>query len=429
MNGSGDEDRAEDGRAGALPIRSAQALARTRALIEARRERDAIRLRNPGLRNDDARRLMREASAIAVAAGLAMESEARDPQPAAPEPESRSRRPASGATAFGPSDFVPPAAPPEPDAAPEPPAAVSAAREPEPLAVALASRWEEPARSRFRRHLAKRFAFGMAGADLARAGLAAAVVAAASGALYAGLLAVQPTEPEPPIAEREPPVLELRPTPVRTIRIAAPREPAAAPAVPADLSLRGGIPSFAQVVPGAPAEACATLVAAGWSTEGWGSSLVGAKGECLAERQYGTGGETNGFAVLRGGNTLAELRIKLNLGDPAWRAEAGRDAGNLVAALFERWRWDGGRALGDRIATLLPFEDEANGTTIRLTREHGDVERLNLLMRFPRALPPPEAVAAEAQAARLAALSAIVAAHVGGTEGLAQPVEPEPTEP
>ncbi len=107
----------------------------------------------------------------------------------------------------------------------------------------------------------------------------------------------------------------------------------------------------------------------------------------MAERDFGPKGAAGGFAVLRGRETLLEIRVKLNLTDARSRGEAAGAVGTLIAGLFDSWRWDGGPALGARIAALEPFEETRFGTKVVLKREHGDVERWNLILRFPS---PPE---------------------------------------
>ncbi|RIY02463.1 hypothetical protein D3218_03570 [Aureimonas flava] len=229
-----------------------------------------------------------------------------------------------------------------------------------------------------------------------------ALVLLGGGALYVGLLSVRPDGAAPPATVRAPRVVESSPVPP------APDPPPAPLRIEGfetlrDLNLRGQAFRLARPVPEAPAAVCQAFAAAGWSAGDWGASPLGDREECLAERAYGDRGSADGFAVLRGRETLMEIRIKLNLGADARRLEAARDAGDLVAGLFRRWRWGGGVDLARRIAALQPFEAELGGTRVRLMREHGDVERWNLVLLFPAPSAPNEAALRRLSLAALAA--------------------------
>lgn len=267
--------------------------------------------------------------------------------------------------------------PSEPDAAPAVEASPSAP-----------SRWDAASASANLDRSVRRAEYGEGGVTGALR--VVVLVLLAGGALYAGLMAVRPDGEEPLVTVRAPRVVETR---------SVPREPVPTPqaltvqrfAGLRDLDLRGHQPRFVRLVPEAPEAVCETFRQAGWSTDGWEASPLGEMQECVAERSFGDSRKVGGFAVLRGGETLSELRVKLNFVDPSGRDAAVRDVAKLITTLFDRWRWDGGRALGDRIAALEPFKATMLDTRVILMREHGDVERWNLSLRFPSPPKPPEA--------------------------------------
>ncbi|WP_062210786.1 DUF6030 family protein [Aureimonas sp. AU12] len=165
-----------------------------------------------------------------------------------------------------------------------------------------------------------------------------------------------------------------------------------------DLAVGPERPAFERGVRAAPGALCAAFAAAGWRMEGWtGSALGEARAECAGERVYpapGDGGDaTRSFAMLRGPGPEAvrEMRMKLNLLDPATADAAARDAAAAVSAAFERMSWPAPSDLARRIAALEPFEAEDEGTIIRFWREAGEVPRYNLAIRLPGPLAIPDA--------------------------------------
>lgn len=189
----------------------------------------------------------------------------------------------------------------------------------------------------------------------------------------------------------------------------APAEPAPGAPVPdlvvddaqawlRDLAVGPARPVFRRGVRTAPAALCAAFAASGWPMEGWtGSALRGTGAECAGERVYPApldGGEaTRSFAMLRGPGPEAvrEIRMKLNLLDPATADAAARDAAAAVSAAFERMSWPAPPDLERRIAALEPFEAQDEGTAIRFWREAGEVPRYNLAIRLPAPLTIPDA--------------------------------------
>lgn len=297
----------------------------------------------------------------------------------------------------------------EPDEPDEPSARESEHEEEIAEEAPAPTRWDAPAGAQ----TAERDAAAAAGGDGNGGSSPLRLVALAllaGGALYAGLATVQQqTVEEPRATVRPPQVVEER----SVSADAVPEPPVSVPAATwklrdADaLKLEGTGFRFVRLVRFAPAEVCRQLAEAGWTTSDWGPSPLGGINECLARRSFGKDGQADGFAVLREGDGLSELRIKLNLYDPGLRGEAARDVGTLVAGLFEAWHWDEGEALSARIAGLAPFDGDYRGTRVRFLREKGEVERWNLIMRFPTPPKPPEIDPALAAAPSLADLAAV----------------------
>ncbi|MBB3936072.1 hypothetical protein GGR05_002222 [Aureimonas phyllosphaerae] len=247
---------------------------------------------------------------------------------------------------------------------------------------------------------------GTDGGALPSAVRVVALVLLAGGALYAALLAVRPDDDRAAVAVRAPRVEDgrsvvaqpgPRPKPLVVERFAGTR----------DLDLKTSAFRFIRLVPQPPADVCAAFGTAGWDAGPWGPSPLGDLDECVASKVFGGRKQAEAFAVLRGRETLLEVRIKLNLYDGARRAEAAGEIASLVSGFFERWNWEGAAGLRQRIVALDPFEETAHGTRVVLSRERGEVERWNLSLRFPSPPKPPEDKPKASTLADIAAMAGV----------------------
>ncbi|WP_182421991.1 DUF6030 family protein [Aureimonas sp. ME7] len=244
-----------------------------------------------------------------------------------------------------------------------------------------ATRPDSPGGARTRR-------FGIMGGGGTLALRLLAVVLLGAAAMYLGLVGVKPDPAADAGASapvRAPIILPVAPLPadIASPAQAPPPERMEAPGLLRDLRAPGVSDAFIRSVREAPDAICRDLTAKGWDATPWAPSPMGQGSECTAGRSYGPKGGTRSFAILRGGETLSEIRIKLNLLDAGTRLQAARDAADLVAHLFERWQWMGAESLSTRIAALEPFEETLLGTRIRFSREYGTAERFNLLLDVP----------------------------------------------
>lgn len=211
------------------------------------------------------------------------------------------------------------------------------------------------------------------------------------GAVVGLLVIVQPRGDEEasvprPAQVAAPVLLPVAPPPPEPVATATPSRSWTRP-------LGATAPSLVRYPDGVPPrELCSAIAEEGWAMSGWAAGEIDPnREECIGERAFGSSkAEGGAFLILRGSakGDLREVRLRLNVLDPAKAEDAARAAGDLLRTLFDRLRWTLPPEVSDAVAARRDIALDLAGTKLRFWREPGKVARFNLSLAMPDAPGP-----------------------------------------